>query len=143
MNKRKIRQKFKNMNKIINTMIGHSTTTYTDDLMKLGRYFFGKKFKGVYSEDNIPILKNQYAIINIDNAHWLGMANDGKNTYIYDTFGRNSKKILPEIFRSGNGNIIDSDRKPEQIKSEEDCGQKCIAWLCLFDNYGSIITKFI
>lgn len=138
-------QLFKNVNQIINSLIGHDQTTYSDELNKLGKYLFKNKFKGVFSENNIPKLnRNQYCIVNIKNEHWLAMVNDNlKNTYVYDSFGRKSKKILPEALKSGNGIIYDTDYNPEQKYKEMDCGQKCLTFICLFDNYGKKITKFI
>ena len=54
----------------------------------------------------------------------------------YDSFGRNDTEIIPNLKYSGNGKIINTDDDTEQEIMEENCGARCLAWLCLYDEYG-------
>ena len=120
-------------------------TTYLSKLNKEGKKLLGKKFHGVYPSDKIPKLTNLkcYCILNVDNSneagsHWLSLAKNKKNnsTMFYDSFGRNDTEIIPNLKYSGNGKIINTDDDTEQEIIEENCGARCLAWLCLYDEYG-------
>jgi hypothetical protein len=119
-------------------------TTYLSDLDKVGRQMFGNKFHGVYPSDKIPILTKAkpYAILNLDRSgmsgsHWISIARQGKFTYVYDSFGRESTQIIRDLVYSGNGKIVDTEYDAEQLESEDDCGARSIAWLLVFDLYGA------
>lgn len=118
--------------------------TYNTDLHKNGLELFGNKFKGVYSSDKIPKLSKlqPYAIINLDKSsqpgsHWIAVAYSNKNDgiVVYDSFGRKSKKIIPSIYNVFN-KVIDTDYDAEQQLKEDNCGQRALAWLVIFDKYG-------
>ena len=77
-------------------------TTYLNQLEQSGKSLFGKKFKGCYPSDQIPKLTDiePYSILNLDKSkqsgsHWIAVCKDGDKTYIYDSFGRTNKKIIP------------------------------------------------
>lgn len=150
LNKFKAKQIWIQYNNEINKLIGHHNTTFSNELNTVGKYLFGKKFKGVFSSDKIPKLKkNQYAILNLDSSdeegsHWIAMCNDSKsNTYLYDSFGRSIKKIIPFAYKSGNGPIKGTHKNPEQNKISNNCGQLSISFILMFDKYGPQVAKFI
>ena len=123
-------------------------TTYLNQLEQFGKSLFGKKFKGCYPSDQIPKLTNEtpYCILNLDTAnqngsHWVGVCKDGDKTYIYDSFGRTNKKIIPTLKTSGNGKIRDTDIDVEQEIWQLDCGQRSMAFLCLCDGWGIEVAK--
>lgn len=143
-------------------------TTYLHQLDQFGKSLFGKKFKGCYPSDQIPKLTDlePYCILNLDNSkqngsHWVGVckvdaqrdevprgtsspkgATRHRNeTYIYDSFGRANKKIIPTLKKSGNGKIHDTDRDVEQEIWQLDCGQRSMAFLCLCDGWGIELAK--
>ena len=127
----------------ISKRIGNKTT-FTSDLNMMGKELFGSKFKGVYPSDKIPILTDQqpYAILNLDKSnepgsHWIAIAKENGKISIYDSFGRDSKDIIPTVHKSGNGKVINSDQDVEQKLIETNCGGRSLAWLFIFDNYGS------
>ena len=118
-------------------------TTYLNDLLSMGRKLLGNKFKGVYPSDKIPKLNDSspYAILNLDTSkeqgsHWIAIAKHGKDTYIYDSFGRMDTKIIPNLKLSGNGKIINTDNDVEQKIYEINCGARSLAWLLFFDSWG-------
>lgn len=126
-----------------------SNETNNKQLLKIARKFFGPRFIGVFSSDHIPVMKNkQIAIVNLDDSsepgsHWISIIKVKNKTYIYDSFGRKTFKILPELIQSGNGVILETENDPEQCKLEENCGQRCIASLMVYDKYGVDGFKYI
>lgn len=121
-------------------------TTYLQELNGVGKKLLGVKFKGVFPSDKIPKLHDlsPYCILNLDKStesgsHWVALAKHiGTNdSILYDSFGRDNKKIIPALQYSGNGRIIDTDRDAEQKITEENCGARALSWLIFFDKYGA------
>lgn len=131
------------LKRIIIPMIGNDTT-YEGELEKVGIKLFGLKFKGVYPSDKIPILNDlkSYAILNLDKSneagsHWVAIAHENNKTFLYDSFGRKGTKIIPTLYHSGNGRIINTDLDKEQKEEETNCGARSMSFLLFFDKYGS------
>ncbi len=134
----------KYLKKIIYPLIG-DRTTYLNQLLGAGKKLFGVKFKGVYASDKIPKLNDlsPYCILNLDKSdepgsHWIALIKikNKKQCIVYDSFGRDYKKIIPILNSSGNGRIKNSDRDPEQKIKETDCGARCIGFIMVFDKMG-------
>ena len=131
--------------RIVESLIGKGET-YDQDLLKVGKEMFNKKFAGVFAADTIPKSTNfHYCIANLDNqdepgSHWVAMAKlPGPKKYlIYDSFGRKTSEILPELDIPHE----QTEQDAEQVKSEDNCGARCLAWLIMFDMFGpDIATK--
>ena len=128
------------LNNIIGVM--GNGETHGGDLQKMGKKLFGPKFKGVYASNTIPKIKvGQYAIVNLDTTrgpgtHWMALAKSDKGVCAYDSFGRSVYNVLPSLQQSGNGQIIEPEKDAEQDVDEENCGQRCLAFLVIFDLYG-------
>jgi len=125
-------------------------TTYLKELEGTGKKLLGVKFKGVYPSDKIPKLNDlsPYCILNLDSSkepgsHWVALAKSGKDSILYDSFGRHNNEIIPDLKYSGNGRIIDTDRDAEQKILETNCGARCIAFLKFFDEYGAKAAMLI
>ena len=125
-------------------------TTYLDELDGIGHKLLGVKFKGVFPADKIPRLNDlsRYCILNLDTSkepgsHWVALAKDGKDTYIYDSFGRTYTQIIPQLKFSGNGRILNTDKDAEQSILQTDCGARSLAFLCVFDGWGPDVAKLI
>lgn len=107
-----------------------SGSTSSDQLDRVGRALFLTKWKGVYASDQYYPLKG-YCIVNIDTSqlsgtHWVAVANG----LTYDSFGRCG--LL------GNSNLTcGGDGVPDQSVLEMNCGQRCLAWLCVHQVYGN------
>lgn len=115
--------------------------TYASDLNKYGKRMF-KKFKGVYPFDKQPKVgaKRSY-IFNLDKSnepgsHWCAAYNDGHSLWIYDSFGR-------KVMRGRGNRVKYTDRNPEQKKKENNCGQRCLAWLDTVYKFGIERAKII
>ena len=125
-------------------------TTYLDQLDGIGHKLLGVKFAGVFPSDKIPKLNDlkKYAILNLDTSkepgsHWVAIAKNGDDTYIYDSFGRCHTQIIKGLSYSGNGRIINTDLDAEQEVKETNCGARSVAFLCLFDVWGPDVAKLI
>jgi len=125
--------------KKIISIFGNKETT-TTILNNIGYKLFKNKYKGTYASNQVPLLNNKqpYCIINVDKSnmqgsHWVAVAYKNKKVYVYDSFGRKTKSLIPhfryKIYQ-------DTEYDPEQNKSEDNCGQRCLAWLLIFDKYG-------
>lgn len=131
--------------KDITDRIGHNKSTYSNELKNVCKQLMNKKFKGVYSADTIPKLKNnQNCIINLDNSdepgsHWVALTKINNKLYFYDSFGRSKHTIM----NNNKLKVINSDLDPEQRYDEKNCGQRCIAWNYLFYLYGPKVALLI
>ena len=131
------------LKRIVVPIIGNKST-YQHELEKAGIKLLGSEFKGVFPSDKIPVLNDlkKYAIINLDastepGSHWVAIAFHNNKIYVYDSFGRETVKILPSLFQSGNGSqIFDTDTDPEQSENETNCGARCLSFLLFFEHYG-------
>lgn len=134
----------------VERFMGHSNTTYSNSLENAGRFFLGVKFKGVFPSDKIPQLNDlsPYCILNLDRSgepgsHWIALAKTATGALVYDSFGRDHRRIIPNLRFSGNGRIINTERDKEQSKRQYNCGQRCISFLTVFDEYGDSVAKWI
>ena len=114
-------------------VIGHAMVTGEDELRRTGERLFGTNFKGVYAanETKVPrTLRNgESCILNLDKrnqagSHWVGVLKHNNELITYDSFGR----------RVSNTRHTDDDA--EQRVIEVNCGQRCLAWLCVYYNFG-------
>lgn len=138
------------LHKII-SQIGNKTTSNIT-LDRIGRKMFGSMYLGTFSCDKIPN-KNGYCIANLDNqyqggSHWVGICirnnpkHDKKDVYIYDSFGRQTTKILPTL-KLKNYHIYDADYDVEQDIKEMNCGQRSLSFLNVFDKLGKDYAMLI
>ena len=130
-------------NKILHEIVIPETgndVTYLKDLSRIGNRLLLGKFHGVYASDKLPRLTKSkpYAILNVDKSnepgsHWVAVARLNGTNYIYDSFGRKTKKLIPDL----NSTIRDIDTKDAEQKSTEDnCGARVMAFLLLIDKFG-------
>lgn len=128
---------YKEILKEIQDAMGKKTTT-TAQLNEAGRVLFGRKYRGAWPADRIPKLRHgQVAIANLDDSkgpgtHWVALAQNKKKTIIYDSFGRKGGKILPTIAEG-----VDTESDAEQSAAQNNCGQRCLAALAVFEMYGA------
>jgi len=148
MNKQYAEQLYeKYLNSIEN--IHGSGETNGGQLHKIGKKMFKNKFRGVFPSDEIPVFRSgEYSIINLDSgdqpgSHWVACVKKNKKTYVYDSFGRKTIKIIPSLIQSGNGIIVESENDKEQARKEDNCGQRCLAALQVYNNHGVEALKYI
>ena len=114
-----------------------------DTIDKYGKLLFQSKYKGCYAQNNKFELKQGFYIINTDlesgkGIHWVSLILTAKTAYIYDSFSRDPKKLLPHLIQHlKNYKIVSSDRKDkEQIGNSQICGHNCLAFLLVVQKLG-------
>lgn len=108
----------------------HKATTDSIELDSLGTQLFGARFGGVSARDEPPpfnTIKKKLIICNLDKrnskgSHWVAMG----DSLVYDSFGRS---LDFKDFKQ-------TDEDIEQLLFEQNCGQRCLAWLCVCFVYG-------
>lgn len=109
--------------KIVKKAIGKNGITNGEDLSKIAKKLFGKRFIGIYiinKQSHVPTLKNgQIAILNTS-EHWYGLFKKDGQVYESDSYGideipRIRDKKPPEYFKQGRG------------KDLMDCGSRLIS----------------
>ncbi len=122
-----------------------SSTTDNISLNKVCKYLFGDLFVGVFPSDQMAILKNnEMCIINTDNKkgiHWVACYKYRNKIYCYDSFNRNVKTLSQ--FWSNQKNWVNANKDRDQSYTEENCGQKSVAWLISFNKYKTKIINII
>jgi hypothetical protein len=122
-------------------------STYNTQLNVLGNKLFGGKFVGVFSINTIPknLKPGSFLITNtkeaeVEGEHWLAVViGNHKTIYIYDTYGRKSKKLIPDAYKRAIGKgykIKDSHYSAEQSITARSCGLRSIGFLKVVDEVG-------
>ncbi len=126
---------------VIEKKLGNSITD-TKMLNHQGKKMFGKQYIGTFGSDQIPKLKsNDMIIVNNQTSkqegeHWLAIVKTtDDNILIYDSFGRRHYKILPVLSQYGTY-IKESENDAEQHVKEDNCGQRCLAFLKVYKKLG-------
>jgi len=135
--------------KRVESHMGKTGETTNSELDKCGREMLGSKYIGTYAHDIFPfseLTSGMMGICNTDTAdgpgeHWVAVAmgKEQKNTlFIYDSFGRRSLLDVPVGIE-----VDEADSDAEQEEAEENCGQRCLAWLLVFEHLGEKIADTI
>ena len=99
---------------------------------------------GVYCQDQ-AVIKPGYYIINTDissgkGEHWIGCYQTKTRCYLYDSFSRTPKFLVPIFLKKLEKNkikVFESDTSDsEQYGQTEVCGQLCMAWLSVIKKIG-------
>jgi hypothetical protein len=114
-----------------------------DTIDKYGKLLFQSKYKGCYAQNEKFEHKQGYYIINTDIAsgpglHWTALILTSKIAYIYDSFSRDPKKLLPHLLQHlKNYKIVSSDRKDKEQRGDSaTCGHNCLAFLLTAQKIG-------
>jgi hypothetical protein len=114
-------------------------STYNSDLDVVGKHLWPAEWSGVCPSDKYqPRQTKPYAIINVDKSnepgsHWMAIC-DG---LVYDSFGRKTSSLVDIE------HLADTDPDAEQDAAEENCGQRCLAWIWVYDKLGREAAKLI
>ena len=132
---------FKRINKAILKEIGHSKATTDTELTRVGKLLLGKEYSGTFTVDHKPSRrrKNQYFIINNKprshpGEHWIAVVKQDQTFFVYDSFGRSSKTLIPSFVKGRT--YFDSDSDAEQHPGSSICGSLCLSFLVCFDRLG-------
>ncbi len=140
---------YKDYMSILKPYIGNDTT-FSDGLAQKGRKIFGRRFRGVFASDELPRINNkQMYIANLDKhnergSHWIGVYKHNDLLFIYDSFGRSSKKIFPSIFHRKGSGVVDTEYDSEQHVKEDNCGLRSMVSLYMFDTINpNIVAEYL
>ena len=114
-----------------------------DQINKICKELLGTKFKGVFPQDKLPSTSGMYIIntdsskkINSDTCHWMAIVQTPKTLYIYDSYGRTTKHMLPLIYNNTKKKIVESFHDAEQFRYTALCGHLSCSWLCVVKELG-------
>ena len=120
----------------------------TDIINRECKNLFQAKFAGCYAQnDSFPIKNGKYYIINTDTKegpgeHWISVILTPTRVYVYDSFARSPKKIVPLLMkRFKNKKVIYDTKDKEQTavkngKQTVICGHSSIAFLKIAHELG-------
>jgi len=74
---------------------------------------------------------------NESGSHWVGIVKNSGKKLIYDSFGRKTKNILPNMTST-----VDTEYDLEQGLLESNCGARSLAALCVYNWWGKLICKY-
>ena len=141
--------------KLVEALVSHydNETKTNTDLIQIGRVIFEPLGNNVirnadYSFDKMD---GEYSIINTDNGqgiHWTAVYQERNNVYVWDSFGRDIKKLMPEFAKRAKVqgyNIITANKRydREQEATQNDCGLRSLAWLILAKSKGVRFASLI
>jgi len=120
------------------------------DVTKIGKLLLGSKYKGTYPQDKTPF-KPGYFIINVDKhgepgSHWCSVFVSNKTMYMYDSFARPSKKLLPYLYdmaKKKDYKLINVNKKSDQHKNSNICGPISLSWLSSVNKFGIEAARHI
>lgn len=124
-------------------LIGHNSTTDSEELWNAGKKMIGKKFVGVFPYDIQPKLNvGECMILNNETSkqsgeHWISLVRYDDITYLFfDSYGNKYIKIIPNLKSTihkknkDNKDInIISCKTVRQHGFQQYCGQISLAWL--------------
>jgi hypothetical protein len=141
MNEKQIEKHFNKIVKKFHRELGHKGGTSNHELDRLGKKVFGKQWITTSTQMHLPIrkirkMKRGYGIFNTDShgegIHWVAVCVNNDQFYIWDSFGRPSKEIVADLtarLKNQRVRYQANDLDRNQKNAEEDCGQRCMAFL--------------
>ena len=114
------------------------------EVTKIGKILLNSKYLGTFPQDKAKF-KPGYFVINVDRqgfpgSHWCSLFVDSKkNMYMYDSFARPSRKLLPYLYKQAKDKgfkLINVNGKSDQHKNSFICGPISIAWLKAVEKFG-------
>lgn len=129
---------FRRALKFVEGVLGTDETDSVQ-LNKVGKYLFEDKWIGVFAADEVdPTRQGEgYYVVNLDKmsqrgSHWTALAVRGPVIYYFDSFARTQRTTLK---LDDPRHVIVQELNPHilQGRRETNCGQRCLAWLMVFD----------
>lgn len=117
----------------------------THDCNKIGRDYLGNLWGGCFPWNKVPLKPNKYYVINTSSSghpgiHWMGLVTRGKHAYLWDSYNRSVKRLVPHLVKSfmKHGFKLETTNHPmDQIGSSSSvCGQESLAWLMTVKDIG-------
>ena len=141
--------------KLVEALVSHydNETKTNTDLIQIGKVIFEPLGNNVIrnADYDFDKMDGEYSIINTDNGqgiHWLAVYQEHDKVYVFDTFGRDIKKLMPEFHARGKAQgytIVKANKHydHEQKATQNDCGLRSLAWLILAKSKGVRFARLI
>lgn len=107
---------------------------------------FKSKWLGCFMQDSPIPTRDGYGIMNTDKVgmsgiHWITFIKKGKCLYVYDSFGRMAKNLVPIFYKKmENKGFLqyDTDRSDQDQFGNKSvsCGHRCISSLMIAKDHG-------
>ena len=126
-------------------MIGHDDTTSSLELDRVGKKLFGKQWLGVVPSDRVPSRRpNSYLIANLHTAampglHWVcRYVDENGNSAWHDPLAQlgQAQRRRHDFERHVRQWTDEAPAPHDQEASEYNCGQRCLAALCVAQSSG-------
>lgn len=126
--KKDVQTLYSQLLKSIVSFMGNGITA-DDEIDQVGKALFSTKWNGVFTSDAKYPLKG-YCVVNLDKSgqpgsHWVAIANGN----VYDSFGRCGLLTRTGLTCAG-------DKSSDQKIKENNCGQRSLAWLLVYQICG-------
>jgi len=117
----------------------------SEECNHIGKKILGSHWGGCFAWNKVHVVPNKYYIINTSSAghqgiHWMALAVIGKTAYLWDSYNRSVKRLVPHLVRSlikHGFKVVSDDHPMEQIgTSSEVCGHESLAWLMTVKDIG-------
>ena len=153
MSSKKIKHEFNEYVKAFCELFGTNRQTDSEQINNIGLKLFGNEWGGCLPEDSKIKFNSDksYYVFNNDKSdqpgrHWIAVYvhHPSKTVYIFDTFNRQSSKILPNVaidIRKNHFKVRKGEDDIVQTDEQENCGQRSLSWLCLVKKYGIDVVK--
>ena len=147
-----IRKEYKSILHQIESVCINFDTTKSDNLMKIIKM---TKLKDTFNVIDFwnnfePNESKHYSILNTeasfegDGLHWVGIFQDGKTIYIYDSFSRkNIMNRFCEKMSEIGYRCEYVNKKTDQQNKQINCGLRSLLWLLFVDRYGIKLARKI
>lgn len=130
-------------NEIIKELKNHPLDN--EEIDYIGKKFLKNHWGGCFAWNRVHVSPNKFYIINTSSSghegiHWMALAVIGKTAYLWDSYNRSVRRLLPHLVRSliNHGfKVISTDHPMDQIgTSSQVCGHESLAWLMTVKDIG-------
>jgi hypothetical protein len=117
----------------------------THDCNYIGKQYLSNSWGGCLPWNKVHLQPNRYYVINTSSSghpgiHWLGLVTQGKHAYLWDSYNRSVKRLVPRLVHSfmKHGYKLGITDHPMDQKgtSSHVCGQDSLAWLLTVKDIG-------
>src|SRR5271165_3597114 len=126
----------------------------SDVCNKIGKQYFKNNWGGCVSWNNVHIARNKYFVVNTSSSHhnhpgihWMGLVTIGKHAYLWDSFNRSVKKLLPHLVHrliKHGYKLGDTNHLMDQIgHTSQVCGHESLAFLMTVRDIGIERAKHV
>lgn len=126
----------------------------TEQCNRIGKKYLKSRWGGCLPWDKVHLAPNKYYVVNTSSEraggpgiHWMGLVITNKNAYLWDSYDRSVKRLLPQLIRSMRKHgfkLKETDHPMDQIgQTSQTCGHQSLAFLLTVRDVGIERAKHI